>query len=197
LNIGYDLLTEAVREKAEETCSPERLEHISGVERLAKRLSVVHNSDPFKAALAALSHDLFRDADGDELMRKAVSYGIEPSDIERNFPILLHGKVAACFLNEEFGLQGDVFEAVYWHVSGIPGMCMLGKILMIADISEESRSFPEALQIRVAAEADLEKSFVDVIRLKITWAVKSGSLLLPETVWTWNELLGGANHVSN
>jgi predicted HD superfamily hydrolase involved in NAD metabolism len=191
------LLTEAVRERSRrDLLSRETRTHF-GVERLAKEISVVHNSDPFKAALAALSHDLFRDADGDELMRKAVSYGIEPSDIERNFPILLHGKVAACFLNEEFGLQGDVFEAVYWHVSGIPGMCMLGKILMIADNSEESRSFPEALQIRVAAEADLEKSFVDVIRLKITWAVKSGSLLLPETVWTWNELLGGANHVSN
>jgi HD superfamily phosphohydrolase YqeK len=74
---------------------------------------------------------------------------------------------------------------------------MLGKILMIADISEESRILSRGPPDSCAAEADLEKSFVDVIRLKITWAVKSGSLLLPETVWTWNELLGGANHVSN
>jgi HD superfamily phosphohydrolase YqeK len=68
---------------------------------------------------------------------------------------------------------------------------------MISDIGEEGRSFPEALQIRKAAEVDLEKSFADVIRLKIAWAINTGSLLLPETVWTWNELLGGANHVSN
>jgi len=197
LNIEYDTLTEVVRDEARRMCSKERLKHVFGVERLARKLSRIHGVDSSKAGLVAVSHDIFRDRDEDELIRLSVFFGIETTEIERTAPVLLHGKIAACYLREEHGIEGDIFQALYWHVSGIPGMTLLGKILMISDIGEEGRSFPEALQIRKAAELDLEKSFADVIRLKIAWAVTTGSLLLPETVWTWNELLGGANHVSN
>ena len=197
MNIEYDTLIEVVRDKARKMCSEERLKHVLGVERLARKLSRIHGIDSSKAGLVAVSHDIFRDHDEDELLRLSVFYGIEATEIERNAPVLLHGKIAAFHLREEHGVQEDVFQALYWHVSGVPGMTLLGKILMISDIGEEGRSFPEALQIRKAAEVDLEKSFADVIRLKIAWAINTGSLLLPETVWTWNELLGGANHVSN
>ncbi|AFK06114.1 MULTISPECIES: bis(5'-nucleosyl)-tetraphosphatase (symmetrical) YqeK [Mesotoga] len=193
----YDTVTREVRAKAKSMCSPERFEHILRVERLAKRLSSIHGIDSSGVGLAAVSHDMFRDQAEDELMRLAISFGIDMTEMERVAPVLLHGKVAALYLKEEYGVDGDVFQAVYWHVSGIPGMSTTGKILMISDIAEEGRDFSEALHIRETAEVDLEKTFVDVIRLKITWAVESDSLLLPETVWTWNELHGGASHVFN
>jgi len=197
LNIEYDTLIEVVRERARRMCSEERLKHVLGVERLARKLSRIYGVDSSKAGLVAVSHDIFRDYDEDELIRLSIFFGIETTEIERIAPVLLHGKIAASYLREEHGVEEDVFQALYWHVSGIPGMTLLGKILMVSDVGEEGRSFPEALQIRKAAELDLEKSFADVIRLKIAWAIKTGSLLLPETVWTWNEILGGANHVSN
>ncbi len=197
MNIEYDTLTEVVRDEARKMCSEERLKHVFGVERLARKLSRIHGVNSSKAGLVAVSHDIFRDRDEDELIRLSIFFGIETTEIERTAPVLLHGKIAACYLREKHGIEGDIFQALFWHVSGTPGMTLLGKILMISDIGEEGRTFPEALQIRKAAELDLEKSFADVIRLKIAWAVTTGSLLLPETVWTWNELLGGANHVSN
>ncbi|HPX21752.1 MAG TPA: bis(5'-nucleosyl)-tetraphosphatase (symmetrical) YqeK [Mesotoga sp.] len=183
--------------KAGALCTVSRFEHIMGVERLAVELSRLHGEDEEKASLAALGHDIFRDLPGGELLRLANVYGLEPCILEIKQPVLLHGKVAASHIRNEYGIDGDIFESIYWHVSGYHSLPRLAKILMIADMGEETRQFTQAARVREQAKSDLEKSFLNVIRLKIQWSLNSEKYLLPETVLAWNYCIGGADYVSD
>jgi len=183
--------------KAEALCTASRFEHIMGVERLAVELSKLHGEDEEKASLAALGHDIFRDLPGGELLRLAALYGLEPCNLEMKQPVLLHGKVAASHIRTEYGIDGDIFESIYWHVSGYRSPSRLAKILMVADMGEETRRFTQAAGVRELAKSDLEKSFLNVIRLKIQWSLNSEKCLLPETVLAWNYCIGGADYVSD
>ncbi|HOI33768.1 MAG TPA: bis(5'-nucleosyl)-tetraphosphatase (symmetrical) YqeK [Mesotoga infera] len=190
-------VAEDLVKKARSLCTASRLEHIMGVERLAVELSRLHGEDEEKASLAALGHDIFRDLPGGELLRLAALYDLEPCALELKQPVLLHGKVAASHIRVEYGIDGDIFESIYWHVSGYRSLSRLAKILMVADMGEETRQFTQADEIRKLAKSDLEKSFLNVIRLKIQWSLNSEKCLLPETVLAWNYCIGGADYVSD
>lgn len=194
--VSVDLIAR-IREIARSLCTPERYEHIIGVERLAVELSRLYSENTLSASLCAIAHDIYRDTEVGELLRMANRYHLEVSDVELKRPVLLHGKVAALYMKHEYGIEGDVFEAIYWHVSGRTNLPLVGKILMVADMGEESRFFLGANEVRKIAITDLEKSFLNVLRLKMSWSIESRQAILPETVLAWNDCIGGVRYVSD
>lgn len=192
-----DTPIEKLKEKTRELCTRKRYEHILSVEKLSLKLGKIYALDREELAVSALAHDMFRDLKGSELLEMASSYALEVTPLECGAPVLLHGKLAACYLRREFKVSESVFEAVYWHVGGKLGISKLGKVLMVADMLEENRIFPGIEELRELAEVDLEKSFLNVIKLKMLWALNTDRFLLPETVSVWNNYLGGACYVSN
>jgi len=128
--------------------------------RLAHALSVAEHLDTFGPALgidrsrlmtAALLHDLCRNFDDETMLERAKEYGIRPDAIQLARPILLHGPVAAEEARRALKLDDDeIYEAVYWHTTGRPGLGLLGRALMVADFSEPLRSYPEAAETRDA-----------------------------------------------
>jgi len=182
-----------LKEKVHRYCTPLRLNHIKGVSKLSRELARQYLVDIQETDIAAWAHDMFRDVSSEKLLSMARDYGINISDIEEKKPILLHGKLAAIYLKKHFDVDDEIFEAVYWHITGYPGLSILGKILMVADMAEEGRSFESARIIRTIAKKDLEEAFKNVIRLKVKWAVESGLFIPVELTMTWNYLLGGVS----
>lgn len=182
---------------AEKNCSRRRYEHIKSVERLAVKLAKIHGLEENSLRLAAIGHDVFREFSASALLKLAREVEFTPSPVERSNPILLHGKLAALYIRDRYLLPDDAFEAIYWHVSGHPDLGSTGIVLMICDMAEETRTFPEATIIREFATKDLEKSYLNVIRLKIEWAVKTRKMIVPETISTWNNVLGGISCGTN
>jgi len=108
-----------------------------------------------QALTTGLLHDLCKDMRGHALLAAAEAYGIEVSDIQRLKPKLLHGPVAAEECRRSHLIDDDaVYEAIYWHTTGRPGLGKLGLALYLADFAEPLRRISEAAEARSMLEAE-------------------------------------------
>lgn len=103
---------------------------------------------------AGLLHDICRELTATELLQRAEAYGLSLSEPQRKKPGLLHGPLAAEECRRDLGLgSADLYEAIYWHTTGHPGLGRLGQALYFADFAEPSRSYPEAQAARQCLES--------------------------------------------
>jgi len=126
---------------------------------LARRWDV----DPERVELAAWGHDLCRAARPVDLLTKAWEMRIPVSQQEEDSPMLLHGPVAACMLDQQFNVSdAEVLEAVRDHTLGGPSMSLIAKIVLLADKVEPNKRerTPAMKKIRQAARRDLDLSLL-------------------------------------
>ncbi|HPF19044.1 MAG: nicotinate-nucleotide adenylyltransferase [Bacillota bacterium] len=111
-----------VRDKVDE----DRFRHTQGVVSKALELAHRFGADPEKAEIAAWFHDAYR----------------EMGNLE-------HGPAAAVALQEQFGIDDpDILDAVRYHTTGRKGMCLLEKIIYLADSIEDGRDYPGVEELR-------------------------------------------------
>lgn len=104
--------------------------------------------DHDEAVTAGLLHDFCRDLEKDAFLDEARRLRLPLSEIHLAKPSLLHGPVAAETCRAEFGISDAVYEAIYWHTTGRPGLGRLGQALFVADFAEPGRTFEEAAEAR-------------------------------------------------
>ncbi len=115
-----------------------------------------------QAVTTGLLHDLGKGMDEAELLEAAERYGIVPSELQRHVPKLLHGPVAAEECRRRLGIDDDaVYEAIYWHSTGRPGLGNVGLALYVSDFAEPARTFHEAA---VARAILCEQGFAKAVR---------------------------------
>jgi HD superfamily phosphohydrolase YqeK len=114
---------------------PEGLQgHISRSRAIGADLCEIHGVNPEAVDLALAAHDLFKELDDDELLAEAGRRGWEADAVERAFPYLLHGPVAALWLMQEAGIgEPSVIEAVTWHTTYAPNMGPVAAMTFLAD----------------------------------------------------------------
>jgi predicted HD superfamily hydrolase involved in NAD metabolism len=132
-----------------------RLRHVLGVAALAVELAARFGLDAAKLETAALLHDLCRTISNEGMLERAEHYGLPIGALQRRKPMLLHGPVAAEECLHTLGITDpEIYEAIYWHTTGKPGLCRLGQALCLADFSEPNRDYPEAAQARVLLDTE-------------------------------------------
>ena len=131
---------------------------------LAMKAGVPHD----EIVTAGMLHDLCRAQSGEVLLARARGYGLDISETALQVPMLLHGPVAAEECREELGIEGeDVYNAIYWHTTGRPGLGRTGQLLYLADFCEPTRKFPEAARARaIVREKGFEAAMRYVARAK-------------------------------
>jgi len=120
-------------------------------------------ADEQRVELAVWGHDLFRSESPAEQIRLAAQVGVEIDADSREYPILLHGPIAAVVLRERFGITDEeALMAVRDHTSGLAQMSLLAKILLIADKIEKKkrRGVPELADVRRIARRDLDTAIL-------------------------------------
>ncbi len=131
-----------------ERLSEERVSHcIFTAEYLssfAKDLGIDHD----EAVTAGLLHDYCRDLKKNAFLEEARALRLPFGECQMQKPTLLHGPVSAEHCRREFGVSDAVYEAIYWHTTGRPGLGRLGQALYVADFAEPTRKFPEAALAR-------------------------------------------------
>ena len=151
-----DALLDDAEDYARERLSGKRYAHTSRVADVAERLARIHSLDPKRARLAALLHDTAREVGKEELLRVAEEEDLYMSDFEREWPILLHGPVAAELARRDLGVEDEeVREAVRHHTTGGQGMGSLPLALFVADKIEPARTGPNVEELRDLAVEDL------------------------------------------
>lgn len=168
------------------------IEHIECVREIARELASIHSIDGAQVDLAAAAHDLARALDDDTLLESAREYGIEPSPVHRGKPLLLHGPVAAEWLEREAGIEdAQVLEAVRWHTTGRAGMDPVARVVFLADKLDPSKAgrYPFQDDIGALARKDLDRALLRFLDMELGRFVAQGYLIDPSSVELRNELV--------
>lgn len=171
-----------------------RYEHVKGVADISEELAKRRGLNPEAAYLAGIYHDALREESKKSLLALAARYQMNVEDMEREYPVLLHGPVAARALEEEFGVKDEsVLEAIACHTTGKAGMDDLSKIVYLADMIEPTREYPGVERLRKLAYNDLEQAFYASVKHNILHVIDRKKKLHRHTVACWNDFvdLGG------
>mgnify|MGYP000903793118 CR=1 FL=1 len=140
-----------------------RIPHVLGTEQEAIRLATRYGADVEKARVAALLHDCTKKLDMPEQLALCRQYGIELDELEQKALKLLHAKTGAAIAREVFGVDDEIYRAIWWHTTGHADMTLLEKIIYLADYIEPSRDFPGVDDLRRAVHADLDRGLLKAL----------------------------------
>lgn len=144
---------------------PEGLQdHIRRVRDIAAPLAARHGVDARAVDVGAAAHDLARAMSPDALLTESRRLGLSVHPVEERAPILLHGPVAAVWLELDGEITDPrVIEAVRWHTTGKVGMGLVARVVLVADNiePEKVRWDPSLESVAALAEKDLDAALLE------------------------------------
>ncbi len=167
-------------------------DHLQRVRRIAGELAQRHGVDVDRADVAAACHDLARGLKGEALIEEAKRLGIEVGLVEERLPILLHGPVAATWMEREMGITDpEVLQAVYYHSTGVSNMSAIAKVVFIADKIDDHKvdRRPHLDKIRRLAYEDMDRAVLEYMDGELVSYIRDGGVIHPATIDARNELL--------
>jgi predicted HD superfamily hydrolase involved in NAD metabolism len=169
--------------------SPELFCHCESVAAMAAALANELHCNVNNARLAGWLHDCARELQPEELLRRAVSYGIEVDDISRCQPVLLHAPLGAAVAREWGIIDAEVLAAIEHHTLGKPGMTLLECIVYVADKIEPGRTYPGVDILREKVRMDFRTGLCEIAGQSIYFLLKKKQVIHPTTIAFWNWLL--------
>ena len=178
------------QEKLKDMLSERRYQHSVAVMNTAVLLAQRYRADVEKTQLAALLHDCGRSVPLEDVVERALDFDIQPDEIERLHPILLHAKVGAVLAQTVFGvMDDDVISAIQTHTVGGAGLSKIAKILYLADMIEPERDYDGVAALRQMASQHLDCALLAAYEKSISAVLARRMLLHPDTVAGRNELV--------
>lgn len=167
-----------------------RIPHVLGTEQEAIRLAERYGADVEKARRAALLHDCTKRLDMDEQLALCKQYDIQLDELERQALKLLHAKTGAAVARDVFGVDDEIYSAIWYHTTGRANMTKLEKIIYLADYIEPSRNFPGVDKLRKVCYEDLDRGLLLGLEMTIEEMTAIGSPVHHATVEARDALKG-------
>lgn len=167
-----------------------RIPHVLGTEQEAVRLAERYGADVEKARVAALLHDCTKKLNMEEQLALCEQYGIELDALEQKALKLLHAKTGAEIARDVFGVDDEIYRAIWWHTTGHANMTLLEKIIYLADYMEPTRDFPGVEDLRKACYEDLDKGLLLGLEMSIEEMTAMGNPVHHATVEARDALKG-------
>ena len=167
-------------------------DHVERARIVAQELAIRHGVDARLADIGTAAHDLARAVNRRELLSESERLGLEISFVERNLPLLLHGPVAAAWLEDEDDYHQDsVVESVRFHTTGRPGMGEIAKVVFLADKLDpwKVERAPYLNRVATIARSDLDSAILDYLDHTIERLVRDGQMVHPTSVLFRNDLI--------
>ena len=167
-------------------------EHVARTREQARDLARLHGADAARVDLAVAAHDLARGLKGDALLKQARRYRLRIHPVQRQTPTLLHGPVAAAWVEREAGVtDGEVLEAVRWHTTGKKGMGPVAKVVFLADKLDpwKVKREPYLEKVRILSEQSVDRAILEYLDRELEHLIRQGRLIHPASVELRNELI--------
>ncbi len=162
--------------------SQKRYHHTLMVCKMAIILARRNNYSIYKAAAAALLHDVAKEFSREKMLQLIANSGIITRWQDTPFPIW-HGFAGAEYAKKELGvLDETILDAIRFHSVGRGGMSMLDKIIFLADMVSEDREFDELVDLRGKALCDLDGAVHDSLMLNLSWLRRDGKDITVHTI---------------
>ena len=160
----------------------ERIAHIYHTAVTAIRLAKIHGASAKDAALAALLHDIAKEASEEWLRAQGVP---EPAPYMDAPAKVMHAFWGAEAAKSYFGVRKkSVVDAVRFHSTGAPNMSKLAKIIYLADYIEPTRDIEcQGLEpIRKLAAKNLNAAMAVATEASIRCVLGKGRTVYPLTL---------------
>ena len=167
-----------------------RIPHVLGTEQEAIRLAERYGADVEKARVAALLHDCTKRLDMEEQLALCRQYGIRLDALEQQALKLLHAKTGAAIARDVFGVDDEIYRAIWWHTTGHAHMTLLEKIIYLADYIEPSRDFPGVDKLRSVCYKDLDEGLLLGLEMTIEEMTSMGNPVHHATIEARDALKG-------
>lgn len=144
-----------------------RRPHVIGCCETAQALAKRWGADPALAARAGILHDITKALDKPAHLALCQKYGIPLRPFEVANDKLLHAKSGAAVAKGVFGECAAVVDAIFWHTTGKANMCLLEKIIYLADYMEPNRDFDGVELLRRFAWTDLDRAMLHAFEMSV------------------------------
>ena len=166
-----------------------RFDHCLGVAQTAKELAERYQSDAERAYLAGLAHDISKWMSNEQMLAYAMDHGYGIDDLERRDPHLMHAKISASILKEEFFVTDEkILSAVEKHISGSEDMSKLDAIVCLSDWIEPGRTFSDIPALRELAKTSLEDALATALATTMQLVLQNKGVVHPQSLYTYNAL---------
>ena len=184
------LTPEELRPIALSYLKPKRMSHVLGTEQEAIRLAERYGADVEKARVAALLHDCTKKLNMEEQLELCGRYGIQLDELEQKALKLLHAKTGAAIARDVFGVDDEIYNAIWWHTTGHAHMTLLEKVIYLADYIEPSRNFPGVDKLRAVCYKDLDEGLLMGLEMTIEEMTEMGNPVHHATIEARDALKG-------
>jgi nicotinate-nucleotide adenylyltransferase len=167
-----------------------RVPHVLGTEQEAVRLAIHYGADVGKAQVAALLHDCTKKLEMEEQLALCAQYHIQLDELEQQALKLLHAKTGAAIARDVFGVDDEIYSAIWYHTTGHANMTKLEKIIYLADYIEPSRDFPGVDELRKVCYEDLDKGLLLGLEMTIEEMTGMGNPVHRATIEARDALKG-------
>ncbi|MBR3835783.1 MAG: bis(5'-nucleosyl)-tetraphosphatase (symmetrical) YqeK [Clostridia bacterium] len=167
-----------------------RFEHSLNVAESARYLAEKYGYDADKAFTAGLLHDVMKNASPEEQLKVIAESGVELSPAEASNPKLWHAIAGAAYLKTVMGIDDEeLYLAVRYHTTGRAGMSLIEKIVYLADYISAERGYNGVEDMRRLCDESMESAILYALEFGIPDLVKKGSVVHPDSVNLYNEVI--------
>ncbi|MDD3347364.1 bis(5'-nucleosyl)-tetraphosphatase (symmetrical) YqeK [Oscillibacter sp.] len=167
-----------------------RIPHVLGTEQEAIHLAERYGADVEKARVAALLHDCTKKLDMAAQLALCRQYDIPLDELEQTALKLLHAKTGAAVARDVFGVDEEIYRAIWWHTTGHAGMTLLEKIIYLADYIEPTRDFPGVETLRKACYENLDQGLLLGLEMTVKEMQEMGNPVHHATIEARDALKG-------
>ena len=164
-----------------------RFKHSVNVADMSVKLAKKFGVDENKAYLAGILHDCQKEVDGETMLKEAKESGFYIDPVELDCFKLWHGIAGAYYVREKLGIEDqDILNAIRFHTVGRANMSALEKIVFLADMVSEERSYDDVEKYRAAVLKDLNNGMFLTLRWSIMKTVGLGNTVPVCTLEAYN-----------
>lgn len=180
---------EEVYEDIKRELSEERFHHSVCVMERCIEYAKIHGEDIEKAKLVGIAHDIAKEIPKESRIKIAEEHGVKLDAFEKENLSLIHAKLGAKICKEKFGFSDDMCEAIASHTTAKPNMTKLQKILYLADYSEASRNFQEAIISYKTGKQNLDEAYFIALIGKIKFMLDSKIAIHQDSIDAYNDFV--------
>ena len=194
-NNEYEQLINRINEDIKKELSEKRYKHSLGVMKKAEELARNYGEDIIKSELVGLAHDIGKELSREEKLEYVKQNNIEIDEIEKINVGLLHAKIGADICKKRYGFDEEMQDAIKYHTTGNNNMCMLSKILFVADKIEENRNYKDEQRMKVLEETrklaieNIDKALISLIDESLIYTIQKNELIHPNSILARNYII--------
>lgn len=162
-----------------------RFWHSISVALTAVTLADTYGADKDDCLVAGLLHDYCKSLKFDELLKWCKDYDVKLSEEDEKSDGCIHGFLAAKVCKVKYGINDNVYNAIYYHTCGKPDMNILEKIIYMADFIEPLRRFRDKVaEVRRLTYVDIDAAIVIATEMSLKFLTERGKFIHSNTIKT-------------